>query len=565
VDASGAISPGRIRARVRERGLLDRVAPAAAAGLVAYLALVPLGYLLWEAFAGDQGVTLEHFREAYRRDSLSSMAWTSLAFAAGSSLVAVVSGTATAFLVVRTDMPLRRTMFTLALLPLIVPGILYTIAWILLASPRIGTLRGLLPLDAFGLGGMILVEGLHLAPLVLLLMAAAFNAVDGTLEDAALMSGAHKRTVVRRVTLPLVRPALYAALLLTTVRALEAFEVPALLGIPGGTWVFTSRIWEALGGTPADVERAAAYSVPLLAIAGLGVFAYSRLGAGGSRYQTLGGRGTRPARIGLGVYRWPAAGALSAYLLLAVVAPLLALLYASTQRFYSPPSLDGLSRATAENYASLVEADTIARAAGNSVVLALGTATAVMVVMAAVAWLVVRTRFRGRWMLDALASSPLAIPGLVLGVALLVVYLRLPIGVYGTLWILFIAYFTRFMPYGVRYGVSALHQVSEEAEEAARTSGATWGQTFRRILLPLALPALLAGWLYVVILSMRELSTSILLYGPESEVLPVRIFALYENGQLPELAALGVVMTALLVALAALAWRLGRRVGIWVE
>ena len=565
MNASGAISPRRIAARARERGLLDGLAPAAAAGLVAYLTLVPLGYLLWEAFAGDEGATLEHFHEAYRRDSLGSMAWTSLAFAAGSSLVAVISGTATAFLVVRTDMPLRRTMFALSLLPLIVPGVLYTIAWILLASPRIGVLEGLLPVDAFGLGGMILVEGLHLAPLVLLLMAAAFNAIDGTLEDAALTSGAHKRTVVRRVTLPLVRPALYAALLLTAVRALEAFEVPALLGIPGGTWVFTSRIWEALSGTPANFERAAAYSVPLLAIAGLGVFLYSRLGVRGSRYQTLGGRATRPARIGLGAYRWPAAGALSAYLLLAVVAPLLALCYASTQRFYSPPSLDGLFRATAENYASLLQGDLIARAAANSLVLALGTATAVMLVMAAVAWLVVRRRFRGGWMLDALASLPLAIPGLVLGVALLVVYLRLPIGVYGTLWILLIAYFTRFMPYGVRYAVSALHQVADEAEEAALTSGATWGQTFRRILLPLALPALVAGWLYVVILSMRELSTSILLYAPGTEVLPVRIFALYENGQLPELAALGVVMTVLLLGVAALAWRLGRRVGIWAE
>ena len=485
----------------------------------------------------------------------------SLVFAVGSSAVAVASGTAVAFLVVRTDLPLRRLVFALALVPLIVPGILYTIAWIFLASPRIGAIGGSPAGGRVRDGRMILVEGLHQGPLVMLLMAAALRSMDGTLEDAALMSGAGRLAVLRRVTLPLVRPALYASVLVMAVRALESFEVPALLGIPDGTWVFTSPDLAGARQLPGQRGRAAAYAMPLLLITVAAVFLYSRLGRVSAGYQVVGGRRSRPARLALGRWRRPVAATVWGYLVLVVVAPLGVVLYASTQPFYSTPSLDGLSEVTGANYSSIFRDDATADAFLNSLLLSVGAATAVTLVMAVVAWLVVRGSFRGRWLLDAVASLPLVIPGLVLGVALLFVYVRFPVPIYGTLWLLFIAYFTRFMPYGLRYAAAALHQISDELEEAARTSGATWAQTFRRILLPLLLPALLAGWLYVVIASMRELSSSILLFAPGSEVVPVRIFVLYEGGQLTELAALGIVMTALLACLAAAAWRIGSRFG----
>jgi iron(III) transport system permease protein len=534
-----------------------------AAALVAYLAIVPVGYLLWEAFVVDGRLSTETFQDAYAVTGLGSMAATSLLFAAGSGLLALVTGTALAFLTVRTDLPFRRTVFALSLLPLIVPGVLYTIAWILLASPRIGVLGDSLPFDfdVFGMGGMILVEGLHLSPLVFLLMAAAFSSMDPALEEAALTSGARRRTVLRRVTLPLVAPALAAASLLMVVRALESFEVPALLGLPGGTTVFTSQIWDALRGFPIDRDAAAAYSVSLLLVTVLGVGIYAWVARRGRRFQTVTGGGARPARMPLGRWRTPVGAAVGLYLLVAAVAPVAILAYASTQRFYSTPSVDGLSDMTGDNYASLVEQSGSVRAFVNSLALSAGTATAVMLVMAMVAWLVVRGRVRGRWLLDGTASLPLAIPGLVLGVSLLFVYLRSPLPVYGTLWLLLIAYFTRYMPYGLRFSSSTMQQLGGELEEAARTSGAAWGQTFRRITLPLLLPGLVAGWLFVVIVASRDLSTAIVLYSPGTEVLSVRIFSLYEGGRLTELAALGVVMTAVLTVLAALAWHLGRRFG----
>lgn len=532
--------------------------------LAAYLSLAPIGYLLWHAFAGGSGLTLDHFRDAYAVEGLGSMAANSLLFAAGASAIAVITGTGLAFAVTRTDLPLRRLVFAGALVPLIVPGVLYTIAWVFLASPRIGALRDVLPFDAFGMAGMVLVEGMHLSPLVFLIMAAGFSSMDPSLEEAAVTSGARPLTVLRRVTLPLARPALFASVLVMVVRALEAFEVPALLGIPDGTYVFTSRIFKALDDFPAKLDQAAAYSLPLLAVTTLGVFLYSRLSRRGAPLQTVTGRGgARPRRLELGRWRAPVSAAIGGYLLLACVAPLMVLAYASTQRFYSSPSWHGLSEASPRNYSAMFDQPDTARAVLNSLVLAVGTATAVMAVMTVVAWLLVRGKTRSRWVLDAIVTLPLALPGVVLGAALLFIYLRSPVPVYGTLWILFIAYFTRFMPYGLRYATSVLSQVGIEMEEAARTSGAGWAQTFRRVTVPLVLPGLVAGWIYVVIASMRELSTSVLLTSPGTEVLPVRMFSLYEGGEFTQVAALGVATTVLLTALGALAWRLGSRLGAW--
>jgi iron(III) transport system permease protein len=238
------------------------------------------------------------------------------------------------------------------------------------------------------------------------------------------------------------------------------------------------------------------------------------------------------------------------------------LAYVSTQPYYSSPSLESLSRATLGHYSAAVTHQGTLVAVRNSLVVCAGAATAVVLVAALAAWLVVRTRARGRWLVDGLASLPIAVPGVVLGAALLVVYLRVPLPIYGTLWILFIAYMTRYLPYGMRYVSVSMTPISRELEESAEVSGASWWQSFRRIVLPLAAPGLIAGWLFIVTVSLRELSSSLLLYSPGNEVLSVRIWQLYQSGQLPELAALGVLMVAALTLLTALAFQLWRRVGV---
>lgn len=536
--------------------------PLAVAAL-AYLVLVPLAYLAWRTFFVDGHFTLDVLRDAYAVEGLGTLVGNSLLFGVGATVVAVTLGTLLAFFVVRTDVPFKGTLFALILVPLLVPGVLYTISWIFLASPRSGFLNQQLPgtFDIFSLAGMILVEGLHLTPLVFLLLAAAFRAVDPALEESALVSAASLTALLRRITLPLVRPALYAATFIVLVRTLAGFEVPALLGIPAGEWVFTSRIWRSLTIFPADFGAAGAYSLSLLAVTGIGVLILSRLSPRTPALQTLTGRGPRARSLPLGRWRLPVTGAIVIYLLVAVVLPLLMLFYVSTQPFYSTPSLDRLSQTTFSAYSTLTHEATL-HALRNSLLVCAGAATAVMLLSAVAAWLTVRTRARGRWLVDALASLPIAVPGIVLGAALLFLYLRISLPIYGTLWILFIAYLTGYLPYGIRYSSVSLVQISRELEEAASVSGASRWQSFRRILLPLSAPGLIAGWLLIVTLSLRELSSSLLLYSPGNEVLSVRIWLLYQGGQLPQLAALGIALVAGLTLLTLVAFECWRRLGV---
>lgn len=536
---------------------------------VAYLAVVPLGYLLWGTFFDEGGFTLRFFGEAYSQIPLTELLGNSFTFAIGSTTISVVLGTTLAYLQARTDVPFKRLVFAASLVPLIIPGILHTVAWILLFSPEIGVLNAWLEpvfgpraFNVYSMPGMIWVEGLHLSPLVFLLMSAAFRSMDPSLEESALMSGARMRTVIRRITLPLVVPALSAAILVMMVRVLEAFEVPAILGIRAREWVFVSRIYESLDDFPPKYGEGGALAMSLLLLTSVGVLIQSRLSRRGKAFQTVTGKGFRPRGLPLGRWRWPAAGLVFVYFLVAVVMPVLVLIYSSLLPFYAEPSAEQFSRFTLENYVATFTRPHTLNAFKNSLVLGIGSATAVMFFMAIASWLVVRTRLPGRWLVDNLAFSPLAIPGLVMGVALLFVYLRFPLPIYGTLWILFLAYCTRYMPYGMRYSSSSMVQISGELEESAQTSGASWWQTFRRVNLPLLMPGLIAGWIYIVLVSFRELSSSILLYSPGNEVLSIVIWERWENGQFTQLAALGMVMVATLVVLVVLASRLGARIGV---
>jgi iron(III) transport system permease protein len=537
--------------------------------VIGYLAVVPLYYLLWGTFFGDNGFTLSGFARAYGNDRIWSLVGNSLWFALGAAMLSLVIGTGLAYLNVRTDVPFKSLFFAASIIPLIIPGILYTIAWIFLASPDIGLINSALEpifggavVDIFTVWGMIWVEGLHLSPLVFLLMVAAFRSMDPSLEESALMSGASRWTVFRRVTVPLVRPAIVAAVLIMTVRSLESFEVPALLGLQNGIYVFTSRIYFTLRTYPPDLSAAGALGTGLLVIAILGVALSSRFGGGEKSYQTITGKGFRPRPMELGKWRPVAGGAIIVYFLMTVVLPLSVLVYTSLLKYYRAPSKDALSSLTLENYRDLAHTKIALTALRNSVVLGVGAATIVMALMAVAAWIVVRSKIPGRKFLDHLSFLPLVVPGLVLGLALSFVYLRSPIPIYGTLFILLIAYVTRYLPYGMRYAVTSMTQIASELEESAQVSGASWWQSFRRVLLPLIAPGLVAGWIYILVVSFRELSSSILLYSPGKEVLSILIFEQFENGQFPILAALGVVMVLTLVVLVSIAYKLGAKVGL---
>ena len=545
--------------------------------IAAWLALVPLAFLIWQSFetpaAVDQPAvfTLANYVRVYASVETAQLLSNSVIFATGAATLALAFGTALAWINERTNAPFKLLFYAISIVPLVIPGLLFVAAWIMLASPKIGVLNLVLQdilgtnkvfFDVYTLPGMIWVDGIQHAPIAFLLMSAAFKSMDPSLEESALMSGASVLQVARRITLKLSFPALAAAFLILFVRSIESFENPALLGLPAGIEVFTSSIYEALHGYPSDAGLASTYAVTLLAITSLGVYAQSRFARRGSRYATVTGKAFRPGTLDLGRWRYAAGGFFILYACLAIGLPFLVLLWSSLQRFYSAPSLAALKTLSLANYRAVLDYPGIAGAVWNSIFLAIACATLVMLISAVIAWLVLRTRIAGRFMLDNIASLPMVMPGIVAGLAIMVTYLTLGGGIYGTIWILLIAYLTRFMPYGMRFNTVSLLQVHGELEESAALSGAGWFTSFRRVVLPLLKPGLMAGWIYIAIVSVRELSSSVLLYSPDSEVLSVVLWEMWQNGQYVQLSALGVLLILALFVFVLLAQAFGRRFGV---
>jgi iron(III) transport system permease protein len=571
---TGSVSP---RASALPRVDLMWFVIAGSVALAAWLSLVPVGFLLWQSFltpetaAVPAELTFQNYVTAYLSSETLRLFGNSVAFGIGSATVAFTSGTFFAWVNERTDTPSKSLFFALSLIPLVIPAILFTVSWIFLASPKIGIINSALNgvfgtdtvfVDIYSLGGMVFVDGMHQSPLAFLLMTAAFRSMDPALEESALMSGATVGEVVWRVTLRLAWPAALAAFLILFVRAVESFEVPALLGLPVGIEVYTSSIYQAIQKYPSEVGLASAYGVTLLLIASLCIYAQSRVAADAGRFSTVTGKGFRPRRMRIGGWRYVTATVFVAYLLVIVVLPFLVLVWCSLQKFYSAPSLAALEHLTFDAYRAVVSYPDIGSIVRNTAVLALGTAVIVMLMTSVLAWIVVRTRWPGRGVLDSLVSLPLVFPGIVLGLAVMVSYLHIDIGIYGTLWIMLVAYVTRFMPYGMRYATTSMLALHKELEDSAAMSGASWFMTFQRIILPLLKPGLIAGFIYIVIVSVRELSGSILLYSPGSEVVSIMIWEYWQNGQYVELSALGVMLIVVLLCFVLAAQLVGRRYGV---
>ena len=547
--------------------------------LVLYLAAVPLGMLAWGSLKtgsllDEGGLTLNNFKLAYGDPRSYTLLLNSLIYAVGTCLFSLVIGTLLAFLVERTNTPFRSLFTALALIPLIIPGILYTISWILLLSPRIGFLNRILvnlfnlqspPFNIFSMGGMIWVEGLHLSPLVFVLMVASFRSMDPALEEAALTSGASYASIIRRITLRLAAPALASSMLIMFIRGLESFEVPALIGMRGGIRVFTSRIWLALREFPPNYGMAAAYSVGLLLISLAGIMLYTRLISRNTQFATVTGRGYRPHIIDLGNWRFLTGTVLIIYFLFLVGLPFLILMWTSLNPIYSFPSIDKLTLLSLDNYRFVLNMQRTRTAFSNSLISSVGSAAVVMLLTAIIAWVTVKSRSKGKAAVDAITFLPITIPGIVLGVSLIWVYLVLPIPIYGTIWILLLSYITRYMPYGIRINSASMVQIHNELEEAASISGSSRLQTFWRITIPLLKPGLIGGFIYIVIVSFRELSSSILLYSSKSIVVSILIFDMWDGGQFGEVAALSVMMILFLVILVSAATRAGSLFGVRIE
>jgi iron(III) transport system permease protein len=542
---------------------------------IAYLVLPPFFFILQTSLVVDRGLqagsfTIRHFENIVESlGDVKTLLANSMIFSVGSAAIALVYGTALAWLAERSDAPFRKLAYISAYVSFAIPGIIKVVGWIMLLGPKAGMLNaavvaitGSTLLNIFSLSGMVLVESFLWIPIVFLLMATPFRSMDPSLEEAATTAGSSGWQVFQRVTLPLALPSLLAVLILTFIRSLEAFEIPALIGIPAGVEVLTTKIYlQIRGGLIPKYGEASAYSILLIGLVALGLYPYYRITSKTYKFTTISGKAFRPNRITLGKWRW-LGGCLMLILPLLQFLPVVAIAWSSFLPFAQIPSRRALSLLTLNNYVTAFNDSGVIRSVFNSLTVSISAATVAMAITFFAAWLIVRASIKARWVLDQMAMLPLVFPGIVMGIAILKMYLILPVPVYGTIWILVLAFIARYLPYGIRFSHSALLSLHKELEEAAIASGGSWIQTVRRIVVPLIMPALLAGWIYIFLITFKELGIALLLYSPGSQVVAVTIWELWDNGHVGELAAFSLVITIGTVVVGSIFLSIAQRYGL---
>jgi iron(III) transport system permease protein len=525
--------------------------------IIAYLSLSPTLMLFYGSFRSKPlGVagefTFAHYVSAYSDPLTYQLLFNSFIFAGGSALIATGLATMLAWISIRTNAPFRKVFELTAIVPNIFPPVMLAVAWTVLLSPRTGLINRLLmqlfdlseaPLNLYSLWGMIFTEALITTPLAFLMVSASLYSMDPSLEESARVAGSNNLQVAWRITFPIIRPALLAAVMLNFVRAIESFDTPAIIALPARIEVFTTKIYrEAIGAFPPNQNLAAAYGVSLLLITMSFVYFYRHLTERSERYVTVTGRGYRPILIDLGRWRYPAAGVAGLILTLIFVLPFLVLIYVSFIEYIHVPGAKTWSLLTLDNYRNNLTDTRTYRALQNSLLLAVGGATLCM-------------------LLAALTFIPWAFPGTALAIGLLWTYVYVPLPIYGTLWILLIGYITRFLPYGLRTMTSTIVQVHDDLPQASMACGASFLTTFRRIMLPLLRPGFIAGWIILATIFLREFSTSIFLYSPGAEPLGPLLYHFYVDGNLGPMCSLALIVSVVCIVLIVIARKIGNSSG----
>ncbi len=581
----GAAAQEGAQADVRERvptGAKSwRIADPSVA-LVIVLALVlgtmtipPLVSLVQASFrlttpTGDLGAfTLDNYRKILTERQFFQSVANSLVFCIGTAVLAIAMGGVVAWFVARTSTPFKSLAYLSAIVSLGTPYILYVSAWLFVLG-RAGPVNAALMamtgraqpvFNVYSLTGMVVIEGFLWSPLAFLLLSAVFRSANADYEEAARMSGAGILRTLTHVSLRMVLPALLAVAVLIVVRSLEAFEVPTLVGLPGGVKLLTTEVYlDIKKNVPPDLGYASAFSVVLLLLAAILLYFYSQLLRHAGRFHTVTGRGYRQRPFELGRVRYLGDAFVLLNFVLVLIVPTSALLWLSLMPFSQAISLSGLRALTLENYGVVLHSSFYLELVWKTWVMSAGCATLVMAVTVPSGWLAVRRR-QGAFLLDQLATVPLVFPGIVLGVAMIQIFLAAPFPIYGTIWAFVIAFAIRYLPYGIRYASSGTLQVHPELEEAAGVAGGSLLLTFRRIVVPLTRPAIMSGWLFIFLVAARDVSLAVMLASPSAEPVAVAMFDLWGNGQGTELAAFGLVWTAMMTVVAGGLYAVARQVG----
>jgi iron(III) transport system permease protein len=542
-------------------------------GIIAFLSLYPTFFLFYgsltDAPLGVPGhFTVQNYVRAYTDPEAYPLLLNSFIFGFGASGLSIVFALTLAWITIRTNAPYRRLFELTAIVPNILPPILVSISWVMLLNPSNGLINaGLVqllgiekgPFNIYSMPGLIFVEGLILTPLAFLIIAAAMKSMDPSLEESAKTLGSNEFGIMRRITFPLIRPAILAAATLNFVRAVESFDTPAIIALPARIEVFTTKIWrEALGSFPTNHNLAAAYGVGILGIALVFVYLYRRFTSQVESFSTVTGKGFRPHQIDLGPWRYAASGLALLLLIMLVALPILVLILVAILPYYHVPTWQTWQNLTLDNFRYVWVTPRVHKAFMNSLFLALVGATACMLLASLASYITVRTKIAGRGIIEGLVFIPWAFPGTAMALGLLWAYVDFPVPVYGTIWIILIAYVTRFLPYGLRAVTSTIIQVHKELEEASIVCGAGFMATFRRVMIPMMRPGVMAGWIILVTIFMREFSATLFLYSPGAEPLGPLLYFLYLDGMRGRVAAIGLVISVISIILIAIAQRYSR-------
>jgi iron(III) transport system permease protein len=537
-------------------------------GLAALALLLFVAYpLLWLVFGtlgAPRELSAKYFVLVAQSGLLLPLANTiELAISVGFASVAL--GVPIAWIMARTDLPLRLVFHALIALTFIIPPYLTALAYVALMGPNAGHFNHLMmwlfhldrgPFDIFSWPGIIFVIALHGFTIPYFLTYTALRSLDTSLEESARILGASRWQVTRRVTLPLVAPAITAGALLAAVDSMALFGPQAYLGLPAQIVYLPTRIYAVLTTYPPRFAEASILSLFIVVLTILGLFGQRRYLEQRS-FVTIGGRSAQAERLSFGMLRWPLLAGCIGVVFLSAVAPVGVLLVAAFSKSWVAP-LTWDNATFANFHVALVEYQVSVRGIANSLKLAAGAATLATAIGLLVAYMDQRGTVRWR-VLDYLAILPLGLPGTVMAVALLLAFIRPPLRLYGTIWILLVAYVARVIPLATRTANAGLQQLDPSLEEIARVSGASWIQGVRLILLPLLRSHLVLTWLLVFISAVGELSASILLYTTGTETMSVAMFHLNEAGQLEPVAALSITMFGIILAAAlAIQWIAGR-------
>jgi len=572
---------GPLRLAIRERPRLDapQVFAAGIMTLLVFLICAPLAIMLWASvnptwlFDGKTEVTVANYAELLSEPLLFQALLNTFVYGLIASILGVVLGATFAWLLERTDLPFKTVIFLLLLLPSAIPGLIYAIAFVLLFDTHIGAVNIFLAslpgarswqFNISSIVGMGIVEGLRFVPGSFLMIAAVLRRMNPDLEAAANMAGAGVGATVRRVTLPLAMPGVLGAYIYYFITSIESFEIPAILGVPVGIQVFATRLFFAakpIGGLP-RLDIAATWGMVFLLVSGVLVFIYARVVRRRESFTSITGKGFRPRVMALGRWRYAALAFAGCYFAVAILFPLLILLWASVQPYMRPPSIAALNSITFSSYLTVWSLPNFAFALGNTLILIIVSSTVTMVLAFAVAWVVVRSNVRARALVDFLSFTPHAIPTIVMGVGLMILFIFLvdSLPIYGTLWILVVGMVVKRISYASRVMVASMYQIHRELEQAAAVCGANMFKTFWYVTSRLVAPALQNGWLYTAINVNSALTIPLLLHTQKNTVLPILIWSQWQDANAAMATTLSVITILLTFVLIGFLYRVVQRV-----